>query len=78
MLYIDRVTGELSKQVSQSSSLQKLKPEILDKLFQWIQHITLKKKSKPVPTFKKKNLYIDSMAIVIMWKIQWFSDLIEL
>jgi len=34
VLYIDRVTGELSKQVSQSSSLQKLKPEILDNLFQ--------------------------------------------
>ncbi|KAF4390129.1 hypothetical protein G4B88_005047 [Cannabis sativa] len=32
VLYIDRVAGELSKQVSQVSLLQKLKPEILDKL----------------------------------------------
>lgn len=33
VLYMDRVTGELAKQVGQSSSLQKLKPEILDNLF---------------------------------------------
>ncbi|XP_062078449.1 protein MULTIPOLAR SPINDLE 1 [Humulus lupulus] len=32
VLYIDRVTGELSKKVSQVSLLQKLKPEILVKL----------------------------------------------
>uniref|UniRef100_A0A2N9FXA4 Protein MULTIPOLAR SPINDLE 1 n=1 Tax=Fagus sylvatica TaxID=28930 RepID=A0A2N9FXA4_FAGSY len=33
VLYMERVTGELAKQVGQSSSLQKLKPEILDNLF---------------------------------------------
>jgi hypothetical protein len=33
VLYMDRVTGELAKQVGQSSSLQMLKPEILDNLF---------------------------------------------
>lgn len=36
VLYIDRVTGELSKQVSQVSLLQKIKPEILDKLLCWV------------------------------------------
>ncbi|KAB1211970.1 hypothetical protein CJ030_MR5G023722 [Morella rubra] len=33
VLYMDRVTGELAKQVGQSSSLQKLKPDILENLF---------------------------------------------
>ncbi|GMN63584.1 hypothetical protein TIFTF001_032739 [Ficus carica] len=32
VLYVDRVTGLLGKQVSQVSSLQKIKPDILDKL----------------------------------------------
>ncbi|PON99360.1 multipolar spindle [Trema orientale] len=32
VLYIDRVTGELSKQVGQVSLLQKIRPEILNKL----------------------------------------------
>lgn len=33
VLYMDRVTGGLTKQVSQASSLQKLNQAILDKLF---------------------------------------------
>ena len=32
LLYIDRVTGELSKRVGQLALLQKIRPEILDKL----------------------------------------------
>lgn len=32
-LYMDRVIGELAKQVSLTMSLQKIKREILDKLF---------------------------------------------
>jgi len=32
-LYMDRVTGELARQVAQVSSLQKLNQDILDNLF---------------------------------------------
>lgn len=35
VLYVDRVTGLLGKQVSQVSSLQNIKPDILDKLLCW-------------------------------------------
>lgn len=36
VLYMDRVTGELGKQVGQVPSLQKMKPDILDKLLCWL------------------------------------------